>query len=136
MVGKVRFGDFSWWWLRAAMSITQSPLATQPSGGWWVESMLQRQQKSGKWDGFLMSGQWEWTAVGNGFTIIVTLTFTFLLACSTLCEQYLLVEVPSPVYSCGTVILGSDVWVWFLAELNVSACVCVCVCESSAPLSE
>ena len=118
------------------MSITQSLLATPPSGGWWVDSMLQREQKLGKWDGFLMSGQWQWSAVGNGFTMIVTLTFTFLLACSTLCERYLLVEVPSPGYSWGTAILGSDVCVWFLAGLDVGVCVCVYVCESSAPLSE
>ena len=99
MLVQERFGDFGWWWLRAAMSIIQSPLARQPSGGWWVDSMLQRQQKLGKWDGFLMSRQWEWSAVGNGCTMIVTLTFTFLLACSNLCERYLLVEVPSPGYS-------------------------------------
>ena len=118
------------------MSITQSPLATQPSGGWRVDSMLQWQQKSGKWDGFLMSGQWEWSAVGNGFTIIVTLNFTFLLACSTLCERYVLVEVPSPGYSWGTAILRSDVCERFLAGRDISVCVCVCVCGSSAPLSE
>ena len=53
------------------MSITQSPLTRQPVGGWWVDSMLQRQQKLGKCDGFRMSGQWEWSAVGNVFTMIV-----------------------------------------------------------------
>ena len=105
------------------MSTTQSPLATQPSGGWWVVSMLQWQQKSGKWDGFLMSEQLEWSAVGNWFTMIVTVTFTFVLACSTFCERYLLVEVPSPGYSWGTAILGSNVCMWFLAGLDVSICV-------------
>ena len=130
------FGDFRGWWLRAAMSITQSPLATQPSGGWWVDSMLQPQQKLGKWNAFLMSRQWEWSAIANRFTMIVTLTFTVLLACSTLCERYLLVEVPSPGYSWGIALLGSDVCVWFLGGLDISVWVWVCVCESSAPLSE
>ena len=71
------------------MSITKSPLATQPVGGWWVDSMLQWQQKLGKWDGFLMSGQWEQSAVGNEFTMIVMLTFTSSAGVfSTLRERY------------------------------------------------
>ena len=53
------YRDFSWRLLRVAISITQSLLATQPVGGWWLDGILQQQQKLGRWDGFLMSGQWE-----------------------------------------------------------------------------
>ena len=43
--------------IKAATSITQSPLAPQYSRHWWVDSMVQSQHKLGMFDGILISGQ-------------------------------------------------------------------------------
>ena len=78
-----------------------------------------------------MSEKWEYSAVGNGFTMIVTLTVTSSTGMfSTLHHRCYCCRWPSLGYRWARNF--EVLCVWFLAGLDVG----FRDCESSAPLSE